>query len=70
MSIRNQDKPFPLIPEALVEELDRRFPEMSADPGWSDREIWIKSGQRSVVRFLMGQFKRQNENILNQQEEP
>lgn len=69
MTIRNPDKPFPTIPKALLDELDSRFPEMSADPGWTDREIWIRSGQRSVVRFLLGQFKRQNENILSQQED-
>lgn len=65
MTIRNRDKPFPPVSEALLGHLNERFPELCPDPSWSEREIWMKVGQRSVVRFLNEVFKRQNENILN-----
>lgn len=65
MTIRNRDKPFPVVSEALLSQLSERFPELCPDPQWSDREIWMKVGQRSVVRFLSEVFRRQNENILN-----
>ena len=55
---------FPTVPEALLRELDRRFPERCPDPKDSDREIWIEVGRRQVVRFLLKQFEIQNQNIL------
>ena len=57
-------KDFPTVPEALLKELDRLFPERCPDPNLSDREVWIKVGQREVVRFLLKKFEIQNENIL------
>ena len=62
-----QDKPFPTIPQPLLDDLNQRYPERSAELSWSDREVWIKAGERRVVRFLNEQFKRQNENILESQ---
>ena len=59
-----QNSPFPHIPNALLDELNQRYPERSPEPEWSDREVWIRAGERRVVRFLKEQFKRQNENIL------
>jgi len=56
--------PFPHIPLPLLEELNRRFPERSAELAWSDREVWLKAGERNVVRFLNEMYQRQNENIL------
>ncbi len=63
-SNNNQDKPFPLIPEALLVELNNRFPEMCADLEWTERQVWYVSGQRSVVRFLNLLFHEQRENSL------
>jgi hypothetical protein len=57
-----------LISESLIKELNVRFPEQTPDPAWDDREIWIRVGQRKVVKFLNEQFARQNENILNREE--
>ena len=68
MTIRNREKPFPPVSEALLGHLNERFPELCPDPLWTDRDIWIKVGQRTVVRFLNEVFKRQNENILNPEE--
>ena len=43
---------FPPISKDFIEELNKLFPEMSADLKWSDKEVWFRSGQRSIVRFL------------------
>lgn len=59
-----QDKPFPLIPKILLDELNERYPERSPELEWSDREIWLRAGERRVIRLLNEMFKRQNENIL------
>ncbi len=56
---------FPLIPKLLLDELNQRYPERSADPEWVDREVWLKSGERRVLRFLNEMYRRQNENILD-----
>lgn len=55
---------LPVVPQELLEALDRRFPERCPEPEWSDREIWIRAGERRVVRFLKRVFEQQNENIL------
>lgn len=59
-----KDPPFPPIPQALMEALERQFPERSADLRWSDREVWFRAGERQVVRFLRAQFDKQNETVL------
>lgn len=59
-----QENNFPHIPKPLLDELNQRYPEISAEIEWSDREIWVKSGERRVIRFLNEMFRRQNENIL------
>lgn len=59
-----QENNFPHIPKPLLDELNLRYPEISAEIEWSDREIWVKSGERRVIRFLNEMFRRQNENIL------
>jgi len=56
--------PIPPLSPELVEALDKRFPERCPDPKWSDRDIWIRVGQREVVRFLIEELRRQSENIL------
>jgi len=56
--------PIPPLSPELVEALDKRFPERCPDRSWSDREIWIRVGQREVVRFLIEELKQQQETIL------
>ncbi|MBU4567005.1 MAG: hypothetical protein KKE29_19995 [Proteobacteria bacterium] len=43
---------IPTPDPALVEALDRLYPDKCPDPKDSERQIWIKVGQRSVVRKL------------------
>ena len=45
----------------LIKELDKIFPNQFADLKDSEREIFFKSGQRSVVEFLKS---KQTDNIL------
>lgn len=53
--------PMPVINVELIEALDERFPEQSADLSWTDRDIFYKSGQRSVVKFLIEVIKEQQQ---------
>lgn len=63
------DIKVPNLTREQVEALDALFPEQCADLNWNDRTVWYKSGQRSVVRFLMQQLAIQEENILESPEE-
>ncbi len=58
------DEQFPLIPLELLKELDRRFPERCPDPTMTEREIWLMTGRREVVRFLKAQADTQLEKTL------
>jgi hypothetical protein len=59
-----QQKEFPHVSEALLKELDALFPEKCPDPNWDERKIWIKVGQRDVVRLLKDRFDRQVKQAL------
>ncbi len=63
----NQRNPqaAPAIDPKLVEWLDKIFPDRCPDEGHSDRKIWIDAGARKVVRRLIEELRRQQENILN-----
>jgi len=57
--------PFPLLTEELIKALDSHYPQRHPDLSLSDREIWFRAGQRSVVDFLIEHQDRQKENMLN-----
>jgi hypothetical protein len=62
MTQNNKDlKPIPPFVESLLESLDERFPEQCAEVNQTTNEIMFKAGQRSVVRFLIEEFKQQQE---------
>ena len=52
---------LPKVDKLLVEKLEVLFPEQSADLQWSEKEVWYKAGQRSVIRFLHEIIKEQEE---------
>ena len=52
---------IPIITDELVNYLDSLFPEKCADLEESEKEIFYKSGQRSVVKHLIGKQKQQQE---------
>lgn len=57
-------KPYPFIPLPLLEALKGQYPDRSPDVRWTDREVWFKAGQASVVRFLEAKSLEQQNNIL------
>ena len=54
--------PKPIIKEDLINYLDIIFPEKSADLKDTEKEVFFKGGQRSVVNHLIQQKKIQEEN--------
>ena len=62
MSIKSkQVEHLPVNVVQLIETLDHVFPDQTAQLEWSDREVWYRAGQRSVVSWLL-ELKRRNEN--------
>jgi len=55
---------LPVTVVQLIDMLNHVFPEASARLEWSDREVWVKAGQRSVVNWLL-ELKRRDENPNN-----
>ena len=56
--------PYPV--EELVKTLDKVFPEKSADLKDSERTVWFKAGQRSVVNWLIELKNRSENNLLGE----
>jgi hypothetical protein len=52
---------IPFISKEVIEYLDILFPEKCADLADNDKEIFYKSGQRSVVNHLIEKYKIQEE---------
>ncbi len=53
---------IPIISKELIEYIDSIFPEKSADLKDTEKEVFFKGGQRSVVHHLIQQKKIQEEN--------
>lgn len=53
--------PKPVISNELIEYLDSIFPEKSADLKDTEKEVYYKGGQRSVVNHLINQKQQQEE---------
>lgn len=58
------DQGLPATAEQLVALLDKTYPELSADPSWSDREVWMRAGERRLVRWLLRLRDEAADNIL------
>ena len=56
---------LPVITDDLIQGLDNLYPQRHPDLSLSDREIWYRAGQRSVVDYLIEQQKRHRETMLN-----
>ena len=54
--------PKPIIKEDLLNYLDAIFPEKSADLKDTEKDVFFKGGQRSVVNHLIKQKQIQEEN--------
>ena len=53
--------PKPIINQELIDYLDNIFPEKSADLKDTEKEVYYKGGQRSVVNHLINQKQIQEE---------
>jgi hypothetical protein len=57
-----QEVVLPLTGVETIELLNKVFPEQSAQLSWTEKEIWHKAGQRSVVNWLIELRKRADDN--------
>ena len=57
---------LPVITDELINSLDSVFPNRHPDLSLSDREVWYRAGQRSVVDYLIEQQLRQKETMLTE----
>ena len=55
-----------MISQELIDYLDKQFPDKSPDLKDSERQIWIKAGQVSVVSHLKMILNDNDQNILKQ----
>lgn len=55
---------IPYITKEMLEALDVLFPEKTPEINMDMKEIYYKIGQRSVVRYLHAEAKKQSENIM------
>ena len=55
---------LPVFSVDLIKELDKEFPESSPEPSHTDREIWMRAGERRIVRMLLARVKQIEEDNL------
>ena len=65
MSDEREDK-LPIVEPALVEWLEKQYPNRVPDVADSDRAIWVHAGAVRVVRALRKIMDAQNENVLEE----
>lgn len=58
-------KKIPLYSKDLIKELDEQYPEKCPELFDTDRIIWVKLGERRVVRHLLARLKNQEKDILD-----
>lgn len=60
---QNQDRhQIPPIDPHTIAYLDKRFPDRSPDPTDTEREVWMKAGERRAVRHMLNLIERQERN--------
>ena len=55
---------MPHILKEMLDALDVLFPERTPEINMDMKEIYFRIGQRSVVRYLHTEAKKQSENIM------
>jgi len=58
------DTPIPSISKALVDWLDRLYPDRCPNPNMLEREVWIAVGRADVVRKLKHEHEQQAIRVL------
>jgi hypothetical protein len=62
------ERKLPDLSKDLIDALDVRFPVRMPDLKDSEREIWIKVGQRFVVDFLKDVYEEQHTTLISTKE--
>jgi|TARA_Y100000389_G_C17407246_1_gene488773 hypothetical protein len=62
------ERKLPDLSKDLIDALDERFPVRMPDLKDSEREIWIKVGQRFVVDFLKDVYEEQHTTLISTKE--
>ena len=57
-------QPFPLVSEALIEALEKQFPDVCPNPLLTHEEVRVRMGEVAVVRFLRRHHDSQHKTIL------
>jgi hypothetical protein len=55
---------FPPIDERLVAALAAQFPDQAPDLDQTEKEVWFKAGQVSVLRWLTSVLEEQQEGVF------
>lgn len=55
----NDNDNFPQVSKALIEELERRFPDKMPEGYLKMKHIRVKQGELNVVRFLRERYEEQ-----------
>lgn len=53
-----------LMSEDALKTLDAMYPPRPPDPKDSEREIWMKAGERRLVDVLWAKFNQANERLI------
>ncbi len=62
MSNNKQVEALPVKTDDTLALLNQLFPELSARLEWSEKEIWFRAGQRSVVNWMLELKRREDQN--------
>ena len=63
--MNEEEELMPLISESLLKRLESLFPDKCPDLTNTEKDVWFKSGQVSVIRFLRQTYNEQlQQNIL------
>lgn len=54
---------IPPIDREIIAYLDWLYPEQTPNPDHSEREIWMRAGERRVVKHLQNILKKQEGNL-------
>jgi hypothetical protein len=55
------DVNLPDLSTALVEALEKLFPDCCPDISLTDRQVWFAAGRADVIKYIREQYRRQNE---------
>lgn len=53
----------PPIPSDVAAWLDRSYPERSPDPDHTERELWMRAGERRLVRRVLHLHQKQEQTV-------